>query len=119
MDIRDLCRLFLWYILYNISGRKVEVRSKGSVGRTSFNECIKLVFQFLNGFEKRFFDPLGIEDRLRISEHTLPSDYNRITMLMDCVHSPIVSTSLANKNKYYSYKLKTSAINTLVNNILF
>lgn len=91
-----------------------EIYSGGLLSRTTFLSCIKLVFRFIKGFYKNYFDPHTFEERLDISQMHLPPEYSSITVLMDCVHNPIVSPASENSMKYFSYKLKGSALNTLV-----
>jgi len=109
-----MCYLFLWYILYNITSRNCESISNGEIGKTSFTRIITFIIKLLKGFDHDYINPGSLEQRLDISREYMDSQYRRMAVIMDATHTPVVKPFNSSFKDYWSYKLKTSAVNTLV-----
>ena len=109
-----MCYLFLWYILYNITSRNCESISNGEIGKTSFTRIITFIIKLLKGFDHDYINPGSLEQRPDISREYMDSQCRRMTVIMEATHTPVVKPFNSSFKDYWSYKLKTSAVNTLV-----
>lgn len=68
----------------------------------------------IRGFWPSFITSLTFEERYEISKNYLDRSCHGITVLMDATHTPVVIPPRSSYGEYWSYKLKSNGVNTLV-----